>query len=175
MTSAFFNVRFDTSYREQVSSIYRTSVFNRLNMAKRQRKRYSLHSEVQAEFSDYFTCWLNEVATLAHDIIYKRASLFIRANCLWADSFPPVMAVSTLKNCINCVCSKSARGKKPKVDDSLGDKMRTFWRLHFCKVYPSLLEGEGLSTLKQLLASQMLSCILVDIKTLVWSGRSTFS
>ena len=61
---------------------------------------------------------LNEVAILAHDI-FKRASLFLRAYCLQATSFPP-MTMSTIRHCINCVCSRESSGRRPK-DDSLGE------------------------------------------------------
>ena len=105
---------------------------------------------------------LNEVAILAHDI-FKRASLFLRAYCLQATSFPP-MTMSTIRHCINCVCSRESSGRRPK-DDSLGEDMRTFWKLHFGRIYPDVLDGKGLSVLKQLLANQMLSCILIDVKS----------
>ena len=88
---------------------------------------------------------LNEVAVLAHDI-FKRGSLFLRAYCLWAKCFPPI-TVSTVRQCLNCVCSKYNRGARPK-DNLLGEDMRTFWRVHFSRAYPDLIDGKALSMLK---------------------------
>lgn len=157
-------------FRTCTHGLKNTFCLDRMNLGKRQQK---LNAELQfctvkcklnsITISPAVKRRLNEVATLAHDI-YKRASLFFRAYCLWASSFPPV-TLSALKNSINCMCTKSGRGVKPKIDVSFKDDMSTFWKLHFSKIYPDLLAGEGLSMLKQLLADQMLSCILVDTKT----------
>lgn len=151
-----------------------------MNLGKRQRKKNaelqfcSVKSKLNSPtISPAVKHRLNEVATLAHDI-YKRASVFFRAYCLWAASFAPV-TLSVIKNSINCVCTKSVGGKKLKIDDSLKGDMSTFWKLHFSKIYPDLLAGEGLSTLKQLLANQMHSCILVDTKSLAWPSLFTSS
>lgn len=142
-----------------------------MNVYTKRRKRkdeitytfWTIKSKLRAvTTSSAVTDRLNEVAIVAHDV-YKRASLFLRAYCLRAASFPP-MTLSTVRHCINRVCSRDSRGKRPN-DDSLGEDMRTFWKLHFSRVYPELLEGKGLSVLKQLLAQQMLSCILTDVKS----------
>jgi hypothetical protein len=69
-----------------------------------------------------------------------------------------------MRQCIAQVCSKENRGVKLK-DSELSEKVVHFWKCTFCKIYPDLLDGRGLSVLKQLLAEQMLTSILVDTKT----------
>ena len=72
--------------------------------------------------------------------------------------------MGAVRHCINCVCSRDNKGPRPK-DDSLGASTRTFWNKHFSRAYPDLLDGKGLSVLKELLAQQMIDCILTDAKT----------
>lgn len=100
---------------------------------------------------------MNRVVILAHDI-FKRATLFLRAYCLHTE--PPV----TLSTIRHCMCSRDSRGRRP-MDDILEEDMHVFWKLHFSNAYPDLLEGKGLSGIKQLLVEQILSCILTDVKT----------
>ena len=47
----------------------------------------------------------------------------------------------------------------------LEEDVTRFWKEKFSLAYPERLEGRGLSMLKQLLAEQLLDCILVDVKT----------
>ena len=76
----------------------------------------------------------------------------------------PEISVATMKQCINQVCSKDARGARNK-DEGLGKRMTKFWKETFSKYHPNLLHGKGISHVKQLLADQMLECILTDVKT----------
>ena len=45
--------------------------------------------------------------------------MFLRAYCLQADTFPEI-TLSLVKQCMNCVSIKDARGNKPKGNE-LGD------------------------------------------------------
>ena len=45
------------------------------------------------------------------------------------------------------------------------EEMTSFWEDSFHKIFPDRLDGRGLSVVKQLLAGQMLNCILVDVET----------
>ena len=89
---------------------------------------------------------LERTTVIAHDI-FKRASLFLRAYCLGENPFPSI-TVSTIRHCINCVCTRDKRGPKPK-DDSLGASMRLFWNQNFSRAYPDVLDGKGIRVLKQ--------------------------
>ena len=105
---------------------------------------------------------LEEVAIVAHDI-FKRTSLLLKAYCLQASPFPE-FNISLIRHCMNCVCTRDARGRKP-IGDILGEDITKFWNEKFSIAYPQTLEGRGLSVLKQLLCQQLLDCVLVDTKT----------
>lgn len=72
--------------------------------------------------------------------------------------------MSTIRHCINQVCTKDPRGSQVKGEE-LGDKMKQFADSKFCTIYPQMLDMCGRSMLKQIVAQQILDNILVDMKT----------
>ncbi len=81
------------------------------------------------------------------------------------------MSISTMRQCLNQVCEKDARGAKLK-DNSLQEEITVVWREMFCNIYPDLVNLRGRSLMKQLLANQMLNCILTDTSPLGSRGWS---
>jgi len=105
---------------------------------------------------------VKEVALLAHEA-FKRGLFFLRLFCLSTEVIPE-MNVSTMRQCLRQVCSRDKRGAKLK-DTLLTETMATFWKGTFCSIYSDLLDCTGISVTMQILAEQMLSCILMDTKT----------
>ena len=71
--------------------------------------------------------------------------MLLRAYCLEAESFPEIN-LSLIKQCINCVSTRDARGQKPKGD--MSEDVEKFWKEKFSIAYPQKLEATGLSMLK---------------------------
>ena len=71
-----------------------------------------------------------QLATMA----YERAPFFFRLYCLSLpeDEDIPEVSESTMKQCLNQVCSKDDRGAKLK-DEVLQVKLRTFWNERFTR------------------------------------------
>lgn len=114
---------------------------------------------------------LKEEVLLAHEL-FKRTMFFMRLFFLKRGRVPP-LSLSLVKECINRVSTRNGSGAKPK-DTGLGEELDDFWKQSFGKIYPNLLDFRGRSQVKQLLAEQMLSNILVDVKTHFKSRLRTF-
>lgn len=66
-----------------------------------------------------------------------------------------------MKECTNRVSTRDTRRAKPK-DTGVGEELNRFWKKSFIN---DLLDFRGRSMMKQFLAEQILSNILVDTKT----------
>lgn len=127
---------------------------------------YTIKSKLRSVVKEEAICkTFEEYALLAHRAM-ERAFAFFRLYCL---SLPeeeelPDISESTMKQCLNQVCTKNNRGAKLK-DGALEEKLRTFWKDRFCKIHPDKSDLTGKSRLKAILAEQMCSNVLVDCKT----------
>lgn len=111
---------------------------------------------------------LKDEVVLCHEV-FKRTCFFLRLFCLSADEVPRV-DLSLVKDCINIVSTRDPRGAKTK-DNGMGEKLNSFWEDSFSKIYPNLLDSRG----RQLIAEEILSNILVDMKTHFGSRLAKFA
>ena len=114
---------------------------------------------------------VKDEVVLAHEV-FKRALFFMRLFFLEKGEVP-LINLSLVKECMNRVSMRESRGAKLK-DTGMGEELDRFWKKSFNEIYPDLLDFKGRSMMKQLLAQEILSNILVDTKTHFKSRFRTF-